>query len=428
MVPNFAKSLKGKKLKWYQTEKNTAALLQAVVSAKNVDLISGDDIWHLLRLTWFTKRKTGDHWRSLKVPALCHLFPPKKKIATSKTTLQDKLDTLPLPKNVAVTAATNTGNIGFWRAYWSSSKVWCKNHAPELREIIEQAIHLSNDKERFALAEKIDRLPKIPTPNGINHKNPGDLLTPLVAFLDPHCRFPIVNQKKGVQALLREYQLHGRNLKEQVRGLMGLIGPRYGISNAFMLDVCAAEIKANAIKLNTPLKLNDPTGSGILVPGSHSDLPDFDVSEREYFREAGTIRYRNRHNKMTEALKKILQGFTLRQGTNPSCRWDVLVERYDTTGRNLLLELKPDAEKAAIRIAIGQLLDYRRFVVRPVATDIAILTIGPPEKAYRQLLSELEISVIWFTNEDCRTLNGEGSYWEALQESLTKSIATRSSK
>ena len=243
-------------------------------------------------------------------------------------------------------------------------------------------------------------------------------MTPLVACLDPYSRFPIVNGRKAVQALLGKLGLRGRNLKEQVRGMTGLIG-RFGIPNSFMLDVLADRIKQVAPKLNVPIEVR------VVAPSSGSSLPEFDTSEREYLRQAGTVRYRNRHNKMTTALKKLMHGFKLSQGTNPDCRWDVLVEHYEATGRDLLLEVKPDPEKAAVRIAIGQLLDYRRFVLRPATTDIAALTIGAPDKLYRQLLLELQISPIWFTGEDCRALDGEGAVWEALDESLTTSTKTR---
>jgi hypothetical protein len=121
---------------------------------------------------------------------------------------------------------------------------------------------------------------------------------------------------------------------------------------------------------------------------------------------------------MTTALKRLLPGFTVTQGTHPDCRYDVLIERYAATGHDLLLEVKPDPEKAAIRIAVGQLLDYRRFVPRPAATDLGLLTIRPPDKNYRQFLSELQISAIWFTDEECEALHAEGVAWEELQESL----------
>jgi hypothetical protein len=319
---NLAKLLKGNKARSYQSERNTAALLRAVVSARKGEQLSGDDIWHLLWLTWWTK--ASDHWRRLKVPALLHFFPQDKSIQkpSRDAALQDVLDSVSLPKRVAEAAAKTTGNINLYKAYRNSSRAWCKDHITELRKITREAASLqADDRGRLALAVKIDSLPKVPTPTGARHKSPGDILTPLIAFLDPHWRFPIVNGRKAVQALLGKLGLRGRSLKEQVRGMTGLVG-RFGISDAFMLDALADEIKKIASKLNIPVAVK------IVAPSSGSALPDFDTSEREYLRQSGTIRYRNRHNKMTTALKKILHGFKLTQGTNPDCRWDALIERY----------------------------------------------------------------------------------------------------
>ena len=417
---NLSKLLKGKKARSYQGKRNTAALVQAVLSARTGRLLSGDDIWHLIRLTWLTA--ADDHWRKLKIEALRQLFPQGKKVLqlSRATSLQNALNQLALPKNVQQAAAKTTGIVNFRGTWRNSSRAWCKQNAPELRDIIRQAIHLPpNDADRLALAEKIDGLTKIASPLRIANASPGNFLTPLVACLDPHRRFPIVNGRKAVQALLRKLDLRGRNLEEQVRGMTGLIG-RFGIADAFVLDALADEVTKVAHRINVPAKSPSKGPTKRPVPHAGSELPDYDASERQYLQEAGTHRYRNRHNKMTTALKKLLPKFKLTQGTSPECRWDAIVECYETTGRDLLLEVKPDGTKAAIRIAIGQLLDYRRFVPRPAATDIAVVTIGRPDGLYRQLLLDLQISAIWFVDERCLAFDGEGPGWEALQEALTK--------
>jgi hypothetical protein len=142
-------------------------------------------------------------------------------------------------------------------------------------------------------------------------------------------------------------------------------------------------------------------------------------NERVAVRQSMTIRYRRRHNKMTTAIKRLLAGFNFKQGTHPDCRYDVLIENYDFGGRDLLVEVKPDADRGGIRIAIGQLLDYRRFVRNPAATDFALLTILPPHQAYREFLLDLQISPLWFTDEHCQVLDGEGMAWDALREKAT---------
>ena len=94
------------------------------------------------------------------------------------------------------------------------------------------------------------------------------------------------------------------------------------------------------------------------------------------------------------------------------------MENYEGTGRNLLLEVKPDPDKGSIRIAIGQLLDYRRFLPHQAGTDLAILTISPPERTYRELLLDLQISPVWFQDEHCKTLDGDGEVWKAWRMAL----------
>jgi hypothetical protein len=394
--------LRGHQARWHQNEKNTAELLKAVVSARNGKQFSGEDIYHLLRLTWVTS--ADDHWRKLKIPALINLFPQSKPVPEPRkiSTLRGALSALRLPNDVALAAARTTGIVNVYGPWRNSSGAWCAQNAHELRKIIQAAKTLkANDQGRLTLARRIDGLPKISSPSSQSNARPEIVVTPRVACLDPHSRFPIVNGRKSVQPLLARLELKGRNLEEQVRGMTGLIG-RFGITDSFMLDVLADRIKKVAPKLNIPIAVR------VIAPTTGSAIPDFDDSERKYLRQAGTIRYRHRHNKMTRELKRLLHRFTLTQGTKPDCRWDALIEHYERTGRDLLLEVKPDPQKAAIRIAIGQLLDYRRFVPRPATTDIALLTMRPPDKLYRQLLLDVQISVIWFTDEECGTLDGEG--------------------
>ena len=147
-------------------------------------------------------------------------------------------------------------------------------------------------------------------------------------------------------------------------------------------------------------------------------LPSFDEAERVAVMKAQTVIYRNRHNKMTNALKRLWTGHKLRCGSLPDCRYDVLIENYDDRGRDLLIEAKPDPEKGAIRIALGQLFDYRRFLTHRVRTDLCVLTISRPPRLYINLLLDLHISPLWFQNESCESLRGKGKVWEALPRRL----------
>jgi hypothetical protein len=168
-----------------------------------------------------------------------------------------------------------------------------------------------------------------------------------------------------------------------------------------------------------------PTSLPIAVPtvsenGEGSQLPYLDEAERIATTNSRTIKYRDRHDKMTNRLKDLLKAFNLRRGTNSDCRYDALVKNYDSGGRDLLVEAKPDPDRGSIRIAIGQLFDYRRHLAHRLGTDLAILTISRPDQSYVDLLLDLQITILWFTSEACHTLDGEGKAWLPVSATLAK--------
>lgn len=405
--------LKGANAEWYQTEKNTAALIRAITASRGIEGFSGDDIWNLMRLTWITvhgDEPTPDHWKGLKVPALAHLFGQEPVILDD---LGVTVDSLELPAPVTAAARKTTGLVNFRNVWRNSCRDWCSANRKALIEILSKAHVLSsNDHARFSLAAKIEALPGIPSPNGANHVGAAAALTPVVACLDPSSRFPIVNGRESVRDLLRALGLSNGDFKRQATGLINLIG-QFGIEDAFMLDALAQEIAAYV-----PSSLATEEGT----PGDEEggDLPYLDEDERSATIKSQTIQYRNRHNKMTNRLKFLFPNLTLKPGKQSHCRYDVLMQNYDDSGRDLLVEAKPDPDRGAIRIAIGQLLDYRRHLPNRLATDLATLTILEPPESYIELLFDLQISALWFTDETCRKLAGCGKVWSAIEKIIKK--------
>jgi hypothetical protein len=202
-------------------------------------------------------------------------------------------------------------------------------------------------------------------------------------------------------------------LEQQMAGLTGLIG-QFGIEDAFMIDVCADEI-IREFELKPGLQSQPSLNLGVT-------LPYFDDAERVAIIRSGERWYRARHNTMTDNLRSILGSFTLTQGNQANCRYDVLIRNYDGTGRDLLIEAKPDSDRGSVRLAVGQLLDYRRFLPGRGGTDLAFLTIRSPEPEYIELLQDLSITAVWFVDESCSTLNGTGKAWSAISktQSATK--------
>jgi len=414
---NIQQLLKGATKDWYKTHQNTAALLQAVTASLDVENLSGDAMWQLMRLTWVTNNAHGvspNHWQTLKVPALASLFGKRVDIRDDPATT---IRAMGLPAKIESAAILETGAVNFRRVWRNTARPWCGENGNALRAIIRAATRRGmSQEERVALAARIEKLPHIPSPNSKANARAVLAVSPIVAFLDPQRRFPIINGRPEVAQLLAKLGLTNRGLEDQVHHLTGLVG-KFGVEDAFLLDIFAKEIS----ELVTEAGPAQPPNTG---HKSETHLPDYDVDERLATQKATTVVYQNRHNKMTKALKQLFEGYELVTSYDHDCNYDVLVKDYDQNLRDLLIEAKPDPDKGAIRIAIGQLLDYRRFLNRPAATDSAVLTISPPSKSHIDLLEELQITAIWYTDETCHRVGGAGRAWPAIRDLQSRSQRT----
>ena len=405
---------------WYNTEKNTAALIQSVVKSRSADTLSGDQIWSLMTLTWITmgkKHVSPTHWERLKVPALETLF---SKNATGNSDLVATIDSMNLPDAVAQAAKRETGMVNFRGTWRNSSRKWCKQNRDDLRSIIRAAIKLpANDQARINLAARIDRLLPVESPNGKVEVAAGVLLTPLIACLDPKNRFPILNGRAAVNSLLRKLGLVHSDLADRAKGLIGIIAQK----DAFMLDVMSEKViksvpqRKRLSRKITQQKLHE------------SPLRNYDEEERRAVLASKTATYRNRHNKMTTALNRIFSQFNPTTETSPAGRCDAVIKDYDGASRDLLIEAKPDGDKGSIRIAIGQLFDYARHRTRQPATDLVVLTIPSPAPDYKDLLNDLGMTAIWFGDESCEQITGgQGKAWTAIANSIKVKAAAATVK
>lgn len=222
---------------WYRAEKNTSALIRSVVASPRARNLSGDQIWSLITLTWITKSPNGahtNHWRKLKVPALKSLFSPNAPDVVDD--LSAAVDSMNLPLAVAQSAKKETGMVNFHGTWRKSSRPWCRENRDDLMKIIRAAANLANDQARFEVARRIDKLPPVKSPNNKVETTAGVLLSPLIACLDPRCRFPIVNGR--TTPLLRKLRLTQVDLRDRVKRLIEIIGQK----DAFKLDVMTDEV------------------------------------------------------------------------------------------------------------------------------------------------------------------------------------------
>jgi hypothetical protein len=116
----------------------------------------------------------------------------------------------------------------------------------------------------------------------------ANLITPLVACLDPKMRFPIINGETGVTLRLARLGLSDKTLEEKVRGCINVIG-QYGVTDAFALDTMDEDL-IEKIKKST-----SKTRSGTALGGDGTALKDLDDAERKALLDVRSVIYRRRH-------------------------------------------------------------------------------------------------------------------------------------
>jgi hypothetical protein len=86
------------------------------------------------------------------------------------------------------------------------------------------------------------------------------------------------------------------------------------------------------------------------------------------------------------------QGTRLRGLVLPAPEGQLRADLVDTA-LNILIEAKAESNRANIRYAIGQLLDYRRYMETPY--DLALLLPHPVGGDLTTLIESVGIGVIW---------------------------------
>lgn len=198
---------------------------------------------------------------------------------------------------------------------------------------------------------------------------------------------------------MKELGLARTTLAEQFDGLVGLLG-QGGMEDAFALD------RANYAGLVASLRRSR---SARRRPKTRSvPLKEKDGNDVVVLRKAETAKHKRRHNRMTTDLKRICErhGIVPTEGQDQACRYDVLIPGYTGTQRALLIEAKTSDEMPFCRMAVGQLLDYRRNIPNRAAVDLAVMLPGKPGQEAREFLADVGVKVVWLS-EDRRNLVGD---------------------
>ena len=213
--------------------------------------------------------------------------------------------------------------------------------------------------------------------------SPFNGLTPVLSCLDPQCRFPIMNDR--TRRLLRRIEM--KPDKDGIVALFKLIGPEYGVQDAFELDAYAFGEKFPKLKAKTR---NADWGKSFKDVGFKSETH----SIANIAAKKATIQ--KLHNKLINRLNDYL---LWRQMTAKESKFDALLVGWKQ-GRDLLIEAKTASEgpagRSQVRQAIGQLYDYRFTYMPKNNVDLAVLLQKEPSAHVQKFLGSLGIELLWF--------------------------------
>lgn len=382
---------------WDERERRTSKLIRACyatyVAAREP---TAEQLYALCKLTWLSKGKGGDltdNTAAVVAPAFS-LLTGREFTATSRAELVQELVAIDAPELIVSLAAEPVGFVNYYTGFRNIAKVWLENHHGEVCPIVTAVIQAKRDADASEAYGMIDHLPPLPRP-GAGDGKPRSLLTPLLACLDQRGgRAPIINERKVW--LLKKLHLASASLRDQHDGLVNLIN-QVGIRDAFDLDV-ADEEKIDAA-------LRSPARGPWRGPGSKpmGERCDDDV---EYMHRTDLVTMRHRHNAITNALRTICEaaGLSVEEGSDQTCLYDALLRSYSGTERHLLIEVKTDDAPPMCRMAVGQLLDYRRQLSDRAAIDLAVLFPAKPSAAARTFLNYVGVSALWLDDEMRRVL------------------------
>ncbi|MGT8843774.1 hypothetical protein C6H55_17655 [Vibrio cholerae] len=376
-----------------RTNKLVRILAQYVLERGDVKPIH---LYGLSKLTWISKSNAPENTSyisSVKVPALSDIFGVDFKNMSLESIEEFIVDKSGKTELSGLVTA-HTGFTKFYNAYRNSVLSWVENNFDQLLPMYKKSLFTESANDRIELIKSISQLERIPLKDntsksmGVEH-----FLTPTFFSLDPDILFPLINGSDGVKNLLKKLNVRQKSLSVQYDAMMKLINTN-GIDDAADLD----QINQDMVDF---LSLKDkPAVKGLLKPHTSRDeiLSLKDDNDIVSLYEAREITQRKVHNKLTNQLTVILSDFTLTEGKDSSCMFDVMVKKFDGES-DLLIEVKSSVERAHIRMAIGQLFDYSFSLNEKNKRKLAILLPNKPAEKKIELLEWLNIGCLWFDNE-----------------------------
>lgn len=363
--------------------------------------ITPSQIYGLSKLSWITRSYEGEnasYITSTKIPALESIFDKDYKSSSLEQVSQDVAKILN-DSSIAKMLQEHTGFTNFYGAYRKNSLIWVKSNFNTLLPMYKSAYVAKNNSDRKKLIQAIQKTPGIPKANHPEQLMKAEyFLTPAFFMLDKEIKFPIINGSKGVKNLLRKLKVRDDNLLTQYTKMVSLYG-NSGIKDAADLDQIDSD-------LHDFLETEDKKATKSLLKNketeSENKLSLKDEEDVDVIRKAGTTKQRKIHNQLTNMIMSSLSNYTLLEGSDNSCMFDVLVKKYNQK-QDLIIEVKSSAEKPNIRMAIGQLFDYWYKLKDDEKPHIAILLPNAPDNECIKFLKWMNIGLMWFENNQLKT-------------------------
>lgn len=356
--------------------------------------ITPKQLYGLSKLSWITNSFEGEnasYIRSTKIPALEDIF-NKDFQSFSLEEISEDIATILNNTSSVQLIQQHTGFTNFYKAYRNSVLNWLEANIATLLPMYKAAFNAETNKDRESLVYSIAVLPGIPKANHPDQlMKPEYFLTPTFFMLDREIKFPLINGNEGVKSLLRALEVQDSDLITQYSSMVNLYGTG-GIVDAADLDQVGRDLpdfittkdKKATKELLQDKKIND-----------ESELPIKDENDIEAIRIAGTIKQRRIHNQLTNKLKYAISNYTLLEGCDKSCMFDVLVKNY-IEKNDLLIEVKSSIEIANIRMAVGQLFNYWFKLKGNISPHLAILLPERPDEDCVLFLEWMDVGLMWF--------------------------------
>ena len=408
----------------YDRMQRTRELVRAAWSRLvDADRVNATTMEGLCRLTWVTvSQKTPDgigpeYWRTTKVPALVTIYGLDERRVADLEEAASAIESQEHDARLASLVRAPTGFANFYSAYRNRVLPWLEANEPAVTGILARAASSESDFVAREVLASVEALPPIWKAPGRDAMAPVLALGPLLACLAPNARLPILNGASHVRALMRRLRVANNGLADQCDAFTGLLGitrmaafKEGPLVNAFELDVCGSHFGAELLAAVEPRPVQQAALASVPT-GADQDIPVKDEADVQGVAKGGAIQQRRIHNQMTNALRALAAqaGLRVTESTDPAAKHDALVHNYDGRGRDLLVEVKSSTDRGVVRLAVGQLLDYRRSVERPAATDLLVLLPEAPDADTVEYLHAANVRCSWFSKDSRSAVAGDWS-------------------